>query len=142
MKKILIIVMSFAMMLAFCACGSEEPEEPTAYSPTDIQAEEIEDGTMVYSVIYEMETEDSDAWKEQWSGYDTNENEVQTAIDGVKECMQRDDWTDGSVVYGYANEALLKNMLYSYGQDYVYDEIALYQLGIYNDSYVLQGELD
>ena len=59
--------------------------------------------------------------------------------------MQRDDWTDDSVVYGYAKEAVLKNMMYQYGYNGIdgdYDSIKLYQVGVYNDDYVLQGELD
>ena len=137
MKKILIIVMVISMTLAFCSCGSDAPEEPTSYSPADIQVEETDEGN-VYFVIYDIENED----KEQWSGYDTKENEVQTAIDGIKACMQRDDWTDNSCVRGYAKDTDLSHTIYTYGADYDYSKIDLYQVGVYNDSYVLQGELE
>lgn len=137
MKKYLIIVMALMLVFAFCSCGSDAPEEPSALSPSDIQVEDA-DGVNVYSVIYDIDNSDS----EVWSGYDTNEAEVQTAIDGIKECKGRDDWSDDSIVYGYAKEPLAKNMLYSYGQDGDYSGIALYQIGIYNDTYTLQGELD
>lgn len=137
MKKYLIIVMALTLVFAFCSCGSDAPEEPSALSPTDIQVENA-DGVNVYSVVYDIDNTDT----EVWSGYDTNEAEVQTAIDGIKECMSREDWSEGSIVYGYAKEPLAKNMLYSYGQDGDYSGIALYQIGIYNDTYTLQGELD
>lgn len=137
MKKYLIIVMALTLVFAFCSCGSDAPEEPSALSPSDIQVEDA-DGVNVYSVIYDIDNSDS----EVWSGYDTNEAEVQTAIGGIKECKSRDDWSDDSIVYGYAKEPLAKNMLYSYGQDGDYSGIALYQIGIYNDTYTLQGELD
>ena len=67
---------------------------------------------------------------------------MNTAIDGIKACMDRDDWVDNSAVIGYAGEALLKNELYSYGSDYDFTGIQLYQVGIYNDTYTLQGELE
>lgn len=148
MKKILMIIMVMAMSFAFVACGSEEATEeaPTAYTFTDIQVEAIDgEDANVYKVIYDIDTSDSDAWKEAWSGYDSEEVCVNTAIEGIKACKDRDDWTDTSVVYGYAGEPLLKNMLYSYGFNGVdgdYDSIKLFQLGIYNESYVLQGELE
>lgn len=137
MKKYLIIVMALTLVFAFCSCGSDAPEEPSALSPSDIQVEDA-DGVNVYSVIYDIDNSDS----EVWSGYDTNKAEVQAAIDGIKECKSRDDWSDVSIVYGYAKEPLAKNMLYSYGQDGDYSGISLYQIGIYNDTYTLQGELD
>ena len=137
MKRILIIVMVISMTLAFCSCGSDEAAEPTAYSPTDIQVEATDDGNIFY-VIYDIENED----KEQWHGYDSYDNEVQTAINGIKECMSRDDWTDNSCVRGYAGDTDLSHTIYTYGADYDYSKIDLYQIGIYNDSYVLQGELD
>lgn len=136
MKKALIIVMAVAMMFAFCACGETE-EEPTSYTPTDIQVEEA-DGANVYSVIYDIDNSDTDVW----SGYDTDELCKNTAIEGIKACMDRDDWADGSVVFGYAKEPKLKNMLYSYGMDGDYSGISMYQIGIYNDTYTLQGEFD
>ena len=137
MKRILIIVMALSMTFAFCSCGSEEAAGPTTYSPSDIQVEALDDGTMLYSVIYDIENDDTD----QWHGYDSEENEVQTAIDGIKACMERDDWTDGSCVRGYAGSPELKNTIYTYGVE-GYDGIELYQIGIYNDTYTLQGELD
>lgn len=137
MKKYLIIVMALTLVFAFCSCGSDAPEEPSALSPSDIQVEDA-DGVNVYSVIYDVDISDTEAW----SGYDTDDVVKQTAIDGIKACMDRDDWSDDSIVYGYANEALLKNMMYSYGQDGDYTGIGLYQVGIYNDTYTLQGELD
>lgn len=140
MKKFLIIVMVLTASFAFCSCGSSEPEQPTAYEPTAIEVENA-DGVNVYSVIYDIDNTDTEAW----SGYDTDEINVNTAVNGIKECMQRDDWTDDSVVYGYAKEALLKNMMYQYGYNGIdgdYDSIKLYQVGAYNDDYVLQGELD
>lgn len=140
MKKFLIIIMVLTASFAFCSCGSSEPEQPTAYEPTAIEVENA-DGVNVYSVIYDIDNTDTEAW----SGYDTDEINVNTAVNGIKECMQRDDWTDDSVVYGYAKEALLKNMMYQYGYNGIdgdYDSIKLYQVGVYNDDYVLQGELD
>lgn len=137
MKKCLMFVMVMAMGILFAACGSEEANAPTAYSPSDIQVEDA-DGVNVYSVIYDVDISDTEAW----SGYDSDDVVKQTAIDGIKACMDRDDWSDDSIVYGYANEALLKNMMYSYGQDGDYTGIGLYQIGIYNDTYTLQGELD
>lgn len=140
MKKFLIVVMVLAASFMFYSCGSSEPEQPTAYEPTAIEVENA-DGVNVYSVIYDIDNTDTEAW----SGYDTDEINVNTAVNGIKECMQRDDWTDDSVVYGYAKEALLKNMMYQYGYNGIdgdYDSIKLYQVGVYNDDYVLQGELD
>lgn len=140
MKKFLIVVMVLAASFAFCSCGSSEPEQPTAYEPTAIEVENA-DGVNVYHVIYDIDNTDTEAW----SGYDTDEINVNTAVNGIKECMQRDDWTDDSVVYGYAKEALLKNMMYQYGYNGIdgdYDSIKLYQVGVYNDDYTLQGELD
>lgn len=140
MKKFLIIIMVLAASFMFCSCGSSEPEQPTAYEPTAIEVENA-DGVNVYHVIYDIDNTDTEAW----SGYDTDEINVNTAVNGIKECMQRDDWTDDSVVYGYAKEALLKNMMYQYGYNGIdgdWNTIKLYQVGIYNDDYVLQGELD
>lgn len=140
MKKFLIVVMVLAASFMFCSCGSSEPEQPTAYEPTAIEVENA-DGVNVYHVLYDIDNTDTEAW----SGYDTDEINVNTAVNGIKECMQRDDWTDDSVVYGYAKEAVLKNMMYQYGYNGIdgdYDSIKLYQVGIYNDDYVLQGELD
>lgn len=142
MRKLLIFIMVITMGIAFTACGSDESasEQPTSITPSDIQVEALDDGTNIYSVIYDIDTEDSDAWREAWSGYDSDELCVNTAVDGIKACMERDDWVDGSVVNGYAGEALLKYELYSFGVDNTLG-IDLYQLGIYNDTYTLQGEL-
>ena len=140
MKKFLIIIMVLTASFMFCSCGSSEPEQPTAYEPAAIEVENA-DGVNVYSVIYDIDNTDTEAW----SGYDTDEINVNTAVNGIKECMQRDDWTDDSIVYGYAKEAVLKNMMYQYGYNGIdgdYDSIKLYQVGVYNDDYVLQGELD
>ena len=137
MKKILIIVMVVAMTFAFCSCGSDEAAEPTAYSPTDIQVDDA-DGVPLFYVIYDIDNHDT----EQWHGYDTYENEVQTAIDGIKACMAMDEWADNAIVFGYAQEPELKYIMYAYGNDDDYTHINLHQLGIYNDSYDLQGELD
>lgn len=130
MRKCLIFIMVISMTILFSACGSDEP---TALTPTDIQ---YDDG--VYSVIYDIDNSDTEAW----SGYDTNEAEVQTAIDGIKACKEDASWSDDAIVFGYAKEPKLKNMMYSYGMDGDYSGIAMYQIGIYNDTYVLQGELD
>ena len=139
MKKLLIFIMVVSMGILFTACGSDESAEaPTAYTPTDIQMDALDDGTNIYSVIYDIDNEDTQAW----SGYDSDDLCVNTAIDGIKACMDRDDWVDNSAVIGYAGEALLKNELYSYGSDYDFTGIQLYQVGIYNDTYTLQGELD
>ena len=139
MKKLLIFIMVVSMGILFTACGSDESADaPTAYTPTDIQVESLDDGTNIYSVIYDVDNEDTTAW----SAYDTDELCVNTAIDGIKACMDRDDWVDNSAVIGYAGEALLKNELYSYGSDYDFTGIQLYQVGIYNDTYTLQGELE
>lgn len=140
MKKFLIVVMVLAASFMFCSCGSSEPEQPTAYEPTAIEVENA-DGVNVYHVIYDIDNTDTEAW----SGYDTDEITVNTAVNGIKECMQRDDWTDDSVVYGYAKEAVLKNMMYQYGYNGIdgdYDSIKLYQVGIYNDDLVLTDELE
>lgn len=140
MKKLLIIIMVLAAAFSFCSCGSDEPEQPTAYEPTAIEVENA-DGVNVYHVIYDIDNTDT----EQWTGYDTDEIVVNTAVNGIKECMQRDDWTDDSIVYGYAKEAYLKNMMYQYGYNGIdgdWNSIKLYQVGVYNDDYTLQGELD
>ena len=68
MKKHLIIVMALALIFTFCSCGSETPEEPSAYSYSDIQVEDS-DGVNVYSVIYDIDNTDT----EVWSGYDSKE---------------------------------------------------------------------
>lgn len=141
MRKLLIFIMVITMGIAFTACGSDESAEaPTSYSPADIQVEALDDGTNIYSVIYDIDPSDTDAWREAWSGYDSDDLCVNTAVDGIKTCMDREDWIDGSVVNGYAGEALLKYELYSYGVENT-DGIDLYQLGIYNDTYTLQGEI-
>ena len=143
MKKFLIIIMVISMGILFTGCGDSEPaEEPTVLAPTDIQVEALDDGTNLYSVIYDIDTEDTDAWCDTWSGYDSDEICVQTAIDGIKACMDREDWVDNSAVIGYAGEPELKYELYSYGTDYDFTYIQLYQLGIGNDTYTLQGELE
>ena len=139
MKKFLIIVMAMAMALVFCSCGGEDSEEPVAYSPSDIQVEAIDDSSNAFYVIYDITTE-----KEDWSGYPEDQRELDTAINGIKECISSDDWTDKSVVFGYAGKPLLKNMLYSYGDDGSdgnYDTIKFFQYGVYNTSYTLQDEL-
>ena len=143
MKKLLIFIMVISMGMIFTSCGSDDPasEQPTSYTPTDIQVEALDDGTNIYSLIYDIDTSDTDAWKDAWSGYDSEDVCVNTAVEGIKACMERDDWVDNSVVIGYAGEALLKNELYSYGAENTLG-IDLYQLGIYNDTYTLQGELD
>ena len=141
-KKIVVTIL-VCLTIPFClaACGSDAPK-PTSYSPSDIQVEAIEDGTNLYSVIYDIDTSDTDAWREAWSGNDTDEVCVNTAVDGIKACMERDDWIDGSAVIGYAGEKLLRYKLYSYATEYDFTTIQLYQLGIANDTYKLQGELD
>ena len=141
MRKFLIVIMALAAAVVLCACGSDQTADaPAVYSPTDIQVETT-DGVNVYSVIYDIDNTSTD----EWSGYDTNDNEVQTAIDGIKDCKDRGDWVDGSVVYGYSKEPALKNMLYQYGSNGIdgdYNTIRLYQCGVFNDEYTLQGELD
>ena len=137
MKKILIIVMVVSMTLAFCSCGSDEPEQ-TALSPTDIQAEQLDDGGVVYTLVYDIDAEDT----EQWSGHFTHDDVLQTAIDGIKTCMGRDDWTDNSVIYGEDRNGLT---MYSYGDDGLdgnYTQIRFYQVGIFDRAYDLQGELE
>ena len=54
MKKYLIIVMALTLVFAFCSCGTDAPEEPSALSPSDIQVEDA-DGVNVYSVIYDID---------------------------------------------------------------------------------------
>lgn len=141
MRKSLIFIMLLALCFAFSSCGSSETaDEPTALSYTDIQVEDA-DGVNVYSVIYDIDNTDTEAW----SGYDTDEMVAATCVDGVKACLARDDWKDGSIVYGYANEPLLKNILYQYGFNGIdgdYETIRLYQVGIYNDDFVLTDELE
>lgn len=142
MRKLLIFIMVITMGITFAACGSDESAEaPASYTPTDIQVEALDDGTNIYSVIYDIDTSDTDAWKEAWPGYDSEEICVNTAVEGIKACMDRDDWVDGSAVIGYAGEPILKYELYSYGTDSDYSYIQLYQLGIGNDTYTLQGEI-
>lgn len=139
MRKLLIFIMVITMGIAFTACGSDESAKaPTSYTPTDIQVEALDDGTNIYSVVYDIDNTDT----EVWSGYDTDELCVNTAIEGIKACMERDDWVDNSAVIGYAGEAVLKNEMYSYGTDYDFSYIQLYQVGIGNDTYTIQGELD
>lgn len=135
MKKYLIFIMVICMGISFCACGSSE--ESSTLQPADIQCEATDEGP-VFSVIYDIDNQNT----EVWSGYDTKATEVQTAIDGIKACMDMNEWSDDAVVFGYAKEPVLKNMLYSYGMDGDYSGIAMYQIGIYNDTYTLQGELD
>ena len=140
MKKFLIIIMVLAASLCLCSCGSSEPEKPTAYEPTAIEVENA-DGVNVYHVLYDIDNTDTEAW----SAYSYDEMVSNTAVNGVKECMQRDDLTDDSIVYGYANEALLKNMMYQYGYNGIdgdWNTIKLYQVGIYNDDLVLTDELE
>lgn len=139
MKKIFLVVSIFIIITALCACSDSE-DKPKAYSPTNIKVEKA-DGGNVYSLIYDIDIDD----KDQWSGYPEHENELQTAIDGIKKCMQRDDWTKDSVVYGYAKKALLKNTLYSYGYDGTdgnNSAIKFFQIGIYNTTYQLTDELE
>ena len=58
MKKLLIFIMVVSMGILFTACGSDESAEaPTAYTPTDIQMEALDDGTNIYSVIYDIDNE-------------------------------------------------------------------------------------
>jgi len=143
MRKLLIFIMVISMGMIFTACGSDESAEaPMSYTPADIQVEALDDGTNIYSVIYDIDPSDTDAWRDTWSGYDSDELCVNTAVDGIKACMDRDDWVENSAVIGYAGEALLKNEMYSYGTDYDFSYIQLYQLGIANDTYTLQGEFE
>lgn len=141
MKKYLIFIMMTALCFAFCSCGSDESaDEPTALAYTDIQVEVVDD-VNVYSVIYDVDNTDT----EKWSGYSYDTFVAKTCVDGIKACLDRDDWVDGSIVYGYANEPLLKNMLYQYGFNGIdgdYDTVRLYQVGVYNDDFVLTDELD
>lgn len=137
MKKYLIIIMAVLMTFAFCSCGSEEPEQ-TSLSPTEIQADELDDGSVVYTVVYDIDAEDT----EQWSGHFTHEDVLQTAVDGIKACKSRDDWTDTSVVYGKDKNGIT---MYSYGDDGMdgnYTQIRFFQVGIFDRAYDLQGELD
>ena len=137
MKKILFIIMGVIMTFALCSCGSDEPEQ-TALTYSDIQAEQLDDGGVVYTVVYDIDAEDT----EQWSGHFTHEDTLQTAVDGIKACMSRDDWTDNSVVYGEDSNGVT---MYSYGDDGLdgnYTQIRFFQVGIFNRAYDLQGELD
>ena len=137
MKKYLIFIMGIFMMFALCSCGSDEPEQ-TALTYTDIQAEELDDGGVVYTVVYDIDAEDT----EQWSGHFTDEATLQAAVDGINACISRDDWTDNSVVYGKDSNGLT---MYSYGNDGMdgnYDQIRFFQVGIFDRAYDLQGELD
>lgn len=139
MKKIIFILMAAFIITTICACGDSE-DKPAAYSPTDIKVEKADDGN-IYSLIYDIDIDN----KDQWSGYPEHENELDTAVNGIKKCIQRDDWTNNSVIYGYAKKPLLKNMLYSYGNDGSdgnYDSIKFFQLGIYNTTYQLDSELN
>ncbi len=146
MKKIkwlMTVLIITIMALLLVACGGEETskEDVETYSPIEIQVEDAGDGTSVFSVIYDIDAHN----KEQWTGYPENEREMNTALEGIKQCMERDDWTDGSVIYGYGGETLLKNIIYSYGYDGSdgnYNSIKFFQLGIYNTTYQLTGELD
>jgi len=136
MRKILIIIMGIVMTFAMCSCGSDEPEQ-TALTYNDIQAEQLDDGGVVYTVVYGIDAEDT----EQWSGHFTNAEVLQTAVDGIKACMNRDDWTDNSVVYGKDSNGVT---MYSYGDDGMdgnYTQIRFYQVGIFDRAYDLQDEL-
>ena len=135
MNKYLGFLCVLALLFAFCSCGGSE--EPSAYSPSDITVEAIDDSSNVYHVIYDIDASDT----EVWSGHFTDPIALQTAVDGIKECITRDDWTDTSVVYG---EDTSGTNMYSYGDDGMdgnYDQIKFFQVGIYDKSYNLQGEL-
>ena len=137
MKKLIAFALSLFLMAAFCSCG-EEPEQ-SGYMPTDIQVEKIDGSSNSFALIYDITTD-----KEDWSVYPEDARELQTAIDGIKECLSRDDWTETSVVYGYAGEPKLKNLLYSYGSDGSdgdYTSIKVYQYGIYNTTFTVTDEL-
>lgn len=137
MKKILIIVMVISMTLAFCSCGSTEEvsEEPTAYSPVDIQVEAIEDeDANVYHVIYDIDALDEEQWTGRW-----DDRESQTAINGIKEVISRDDWTPTSVIYGEDKSGAL---LYSYGFNGIdgdYQSVKFYVGNMFHKSYGLDG---
>lgn len=138
MKKIIILIALLIVVFSFSACGDQDVQ-PTAYKPTEIKVEKLDDGN-IYSVIYDIDIDDT----EQWNGYPENDNELQTALNGIKKCMDRDDWTSGSTVYGYAKKALLKNIMYSYGYDGTDGDdssIKFFQLGIYNTTFQLTDEL-
>ena len=137
MNKYLGLLCVIALLFAFCACGGSD--EPTAYSPSDIKVEAIDgEDANAYHVIYDIDATDT----EQWDGHFTNAFTLQTAVDGIKEVMNRDDWTQTSVLFGEDTNGV---RMYSYGDDGLdgnYDQIRLYQVGIYNRSYDLQGELE
>ena len=138
MKKFLIVIMVIAMISVFCGCGSDESEEPAAYSPTDIQVEAIDgEDANVYHVIYDIDGSNTDEWSGYW---DSRESE--TALNGIKECMARDDWTDTSVVYG---EDTNSTALYSYGFNGIdgdYKSVKFFEGGIYHKDYSVEGMLD
>lgn len=138
MKKLIAIISVLVIVFALCSCGDSE-DTSAAYSPTKIKVEKLDDGN-VYSLIYDVDVSDD----KQWSGYPEDDRELNTAIDGIKECMKRDDWNDNSVVYGYGKKALLKNVMFSYGYDGTDGDdssIKFFQLGIYNTTFQLTDEL-
>lgn len=139
MKKLIVIISVLVIVFALCSCGDSE-DTSAAYLPTKIKIEKLDDGN-VYSLIYDVDVSDN----EQWSGYPEDDRELNTAIDGIKECMKRDDWNDNSVVYGYGKKALLKNVMFSYGYDGTdgnNSAIKFFQIGIYNTTYQLTDELE
>lgn len=136
MKKFLIVVMVIGMISAFCGCGGSD--EPTAYDPVDIQVEAIDgEDANVYHVIYDIDGSNTDEWSGFW---DSRESE--TALNGIKECMARDDWTDTSVVYG---EDTNSTALYSYGFNGIdgdYQSVKFFEGGMFHKDYSVEGMLD
>lgn len=141
-KKVIVGALIVIMMIAFCSCGSDsEEQEPTGYDPVDIQVEAVDDDSNAYLLIYDVSVEDTD----QWNGYPEHERELQTALNGIKQCISRDDWTPTSVIHAYGGEAKLSNQMYSYGDDGLdgnLNSVKFFQYGIYTTTYQLTDELD
>ena len=136
MKKFLIVIMVIAMISVFCGCGGSD--ESTAYEPVDIQVEAIDgEDANAYHVIYDIDGANTDEWSGFW---DVRERE--TALNGIKECMGRDDWTDTSVIYG---EDTSSTALYSYGFNGIdgdYQSVKFFEGGIFHKDYSVEGMLD
>lgn len=137
MKKIILLLVPIMAIFMFCGCGGSAEDEPTAYSPSDIQVEAIEgEDSNVYTLVYDIDGANTDEWSGFWDA-----RESETAISGIKECINRDDWTATSVVYGKDTAG---TYLYSYGFDGTdgnYDSVKFFEAGVFHKSYELDGML-
>lgn len=137
MRKILLILIPAVLMFAFCACGGSDEEEPAAYTPIDVQVEAIDgEDANVYTLVYDIDGANTDEWSGYWDA-----RERDTAVNGIKQCLDRDDWTPTSVIYG---EDEAGTALYSYGWNGIdgdYESVKFFQAGVFHKSYELDGLL-